>query len=194
MCLTRRASQPILWSRLLVALWARVPDGLDAEGEARTVLHRFLWRAFLTDRYEKAVNTRALADYRALRALIANRDEEMPPIFDDDNHPVVHVEDIVLAGWPKKKDRLGRAVMLISLRAGGLDLADGSRAKPSSLQSREYHHLFPVSLLSGPRRRCQDTSCAELRPSHMEDKPQHRGHVTDGLFARANRCIVSWRG
>ena len=133
---------------LLVALWARTPDGLDAEGEARAVLKRFLWRAFLTDRYEKAVNTRALVDYRALRALITNRDGEMPPIFDGDNHPVVHVEDIVLAGWPKKKDRLGRAVMLISLQDGGLDFADNKPATPNNLHSREYHHLFPASLLS----------------------------------------------
>ncbi|MCY4572819.1 MAG: DUF262 domain-containing protein [Gemmatimonadetes bacterium] len=144
---TRLPTDPVV--PLLAALWARAPDGLDAEGEARTVLRRFLWRAFLTDRYEKAVNTRALVDYRALRAMIADQDKAMPPIFHDDSHAVVGVEDIVLAGWPKKKDRLGRAVMLISLRAGGLDFADGSPAKPDSLQSREYHHLFPAALLSG---------------------------------------------
>ena len=133
---------------LLVALWAHAPDGLDAEGEARTLLRRFLWRAFFTDRYEKAVNTRALVDYRSLRSMITNRCGEVPPIFDDESHPVVDVADLTVAGWPKRKDRLGRAVMLVALRSGGLDFADGRPATPERLRSREYHHLFPTALLS----------------------------------------------
>ena len=133
------------------------------------ILRRFLWRAFLTDRYEKAANTRALADYRTLGSLVEGTEAEMPQIFDDNNHPVATVEDIALAGWPKKKDRLGRAVMLLSLRAGGLDFADGSPATRRSLQSREYHHLFPVSLLSA------------------------RG-VDDGRIQRAVNCaLVTWK-
>ena len=154
---------------LLVALWAVAPDGLDAEGDARAVLRRFLWRAFLTDRYEKAVNTRALVDYRALRSLVAGNEQSGPPIFDDDSHAVASVEDIELAGWPKKKDRLGRAVMLISLRSGGLDFADGSHATRHNLQTREYHHLFPTKLLTN---RCVD----------------------DGKIHRAVNCaLVTWK-
>ena len=154
---------------LLVALWAVAPDGLDAEGEARTILRRFLWRAFLTDRYEKAVNTRALADYRALRSMIVGEEDGRPPIFDDHAHVVASVEDIELAGWPKKKDRLGRATMLISLRSGGLDFADGSQATRRSLQSREYHHLFPAKLLT-------------------------EQEVDDGRIHRAVNCaLVTWK-
>ena len=51
------------------------------------------------------------------------------------------------AGWPKKKERLARAIMLLFLRSGGLDLADGSPATRESLLRREYHHLFPVAYL-----------------------------------------------
>ncbi len=37
------------------------------------------------------------------------------------------VEEFLTAGWPKKKERLARATMLLTLRDGGLDLADEAR-------------------------------------------------------------------
>ena len=135
----------------LVALWAHAPDGLDGEGEARRILRTFLWRAFLTDRYEYATNNRRLVDYRLVRSRLKGQDTGLPPIFDDEQHPLPEVEDLLLAGWPKKRDRLGRAVLLISLRGGGIDLADGKPATRENLQSREYHHLFPVAILKESR-------------------------------------------
>jgi len=44
-------------------------------------------------------------------------------------------------------DTLARCVLAVSLRGGGLDLADGTPASRAHLKSREYHHLFPDSLL-----------------------------------------------
>ena len=44
---------------LLVALWAHAPEGLDAEGDARAILRKCLWRAFLTERYELSTNSRS---------------------------------------------------------------------------------------------------------------------------------------
>ena len=134
---------------LLAALWAHAPDGLDGEGEARHILRRFLWRAFLTERYEAATNSRTFADYRLLTSRLKGRDDGVPLIFNDDLHPLPGLEDLLLAGWPKKRDRLGRSILLISLRRGGLDFADGSPASRDSLRSREYHHIFPVSMLEG---------------------------------------------
>lgn len=131
---------------MLVALWAHAPDGLDAEGEARHILRKFMWRAFLTERYEVSTNSRTFADYRLLLPMLTGRDERLPLIFDDKVYPLPAVEDLQLADWPKKRDRLGRAVLLLSLRGGGLDLADGSRATRENLRSREYHHIFPVAL------------------------------------------------
>lgn len=132
---------------LLVALWSVAPSGLDPEGEARLMLRRFLWRSFLTDRYERASNTRALADYKAAKGMLGGTENESLTLFDDDLHPPPGVEDILLAGWPKKRERLARAVQLVSLKHGGLDLADGSPASRASLRQREYHHLFPVAYL-----------------------------------------------
>jgi hypothetical protein len=53
----------------LAALWGISPQGLDAEGEARTTLRKYLWRACFTERYERTSATRALADFRELRSL-----------------------------------------------------------------------------------------------------------------------------
>jgi hypothetical protein len=41
----------------LSALWGLAPKGLDAEGEARTLLRKYLWRAFFTDCYERTSAT-----------------------------------------------------------------------------------------------------------------------------------------
>src|SRR5690606_22072758 len=56
---------------VLTALWAGAPQGLDAEGRARTTLRRYLWRAFFSNRYEKSTNSRSLADYLELKEYIA---------------------------------------------------------------------------------------------------------------------------
>jgi hypothetical protein len=37
------------------------------------------------------------------------------------------------------------------LRRGGLDFADGASITPDNFHSREFHHLYPVGILSGDR-------------------------------------------
>ncbi|MCE2484068.1 MAG: hypothetical protein J4F42_01040 [Desulfurellaceae bacterium] len=154
---------------MLVALWAHAPDGLDGEGEARLLLRKFLWRAFLTDRYELATNGRIFADYRLLAPRLKGQDAGVPLIFNDERHPLPTAEDLLLAGWPKKRERLARAILLISLRQGGLDFADGSQATRDSLRSREYHHIFPIDLL--------------------EDAGEEQGKVYRAL----NCALVTWK-
>lgn len=39
------------------------------------------------------------------------------------------------------------ACVVLSLRSGGYDLANGSRITRENLGEREYHHLFPVARL-----------------------------------------------
>lgn len=131
----------------LAALWGISPQGLDAEGEARTILRKYLWRACFTDRYERTSATRALADFRELKSLLEGNKEAKPLIFNEDEWPLPTVEQLILAGWPTKKDRLPRALLALSLRSGGYDLADGTPASREHLKEREYHHLFPVARL-----------------------------------------------
>ncbi len=127
----------------LVALWANAPDGLDAEGRAREILRRYLWRAFFTNRYEATTATRSLEDVNALQRLIAGDEAAAPSIFDDGQHPLPSVQGLINARWPVNRVRLGRAVLALALKRGGLDLADGSTVTRENLSKREYHHIFP---------------------------------------------------
>lgn len=132
----------------LIALWARVPEQPDVRGNARILLRKYLWRAFFTDRYERAAATAALQDYRALRDVLAGTAEETSvPCLDSAQHPLPAIEALLQAGWPKRRDRLARAILLLSSRGGALDLADGQVVTRSHLERREYHHLFPVAFL-----------------------------------------------
>lgn len=133
---------------VLTALWAKTPDGLDAEGHARTVFRKYIWRAFFSNRYEKSTNSRALTDYQELRALLAGQSDGTPTVFDAQQHPLPERDELILAGWPTKKDRLARAILGLALREGGHDLADGSTVSRSNLPRREYHHIFPDAYLT----------------------------------------------
>ena len=154
---------------VLVALWAIAPEALDAAGRARTVLKKYLWRAFFTDRYEKATATRALTDFNELRAYIEGSSAVVPAIFDEEQYPLPQQPELIAASWPKRKDRLARAVLAVALRKGGLDLADGGAVSRANLAKREYHHLFPEG--------------------HLRDL-----HVADDRIYRALNCaVVTWQ-
>jgi hypothetical protein len=132
---------------VLTALWANTPDGLDAEGRARLVYRTYLWRAFFTNRYEKSTNTRALADYLEIQTYLKDQSSPNPAVFDLEQHPLPDANELVMAGWPTKKDRLARAILALALREGGDDLADGGTVSRANLKKREYHHLFPDAYL-----------------------------------------------
>ena len=128
---------------ILVALWAVAPQGLDGEGRARTILRKYLWRASFSNRYEKSTGSRSLVDYTELKPLVAGSGKSSPAVFDEEQHPLPQLSELKLAKWPKKKDRLARAILALALKHGGLDLADGSTASRGNLAKREYHHLYP---------------------------------------------------
>ena len=139
---------------ILAALNEFLPTQPDQLGLARTLLRSYCWRAFLTRRYEQSVGSRSLQDFRGLRTALTNHlsvDEvtDLVPIFDDDEYPLPTVETLQQARWPRYKDILGRGVLAVSLRAGGHDLADGAPVTRDSVTHREYHHLFPDSILTG---------------------------------------------
>jgi len=165
------------WERLptdvvipvLVALWAVAPRGLDGEGRARNVLRKYLWRAFFSNRYEKSTGSRSLADCSELRPLITGEGSSKPSIFDDAQHPLPQPQELIQAGWPKNKDRLARGVMALSLRSGGLDLADGGTITRQNLAKREYHHLFPD---------------AHLQRTGVDDEM---------IYLALNCALVTWR-
>ena len=154
---------------VLVAILADAPTGPHAKGRARTILSKYMWRAFFTKRYERSTATRSLSDYNELRRHVHDTQAPLPSIFDDDANPLPEINELVEAGWPKRKDRLGRAILALSLRHGGLDLADASPATVGNLPKREYHHLFPAAHLSA----------------------QHKSNPE--IFRALNCALVSWK-
>jgi hypothetical protein len=69
------------------------------------------------------------------------------PVFNETDYPLPSAEELIDAGWPKRKETLARAILGLSIKAGALDIADGNQATRERLKNREYHHLFPDSLL-----------------------------------------------
>lgn len=153
---------------VLVALWSEVPIGLDAEGNARSIIRKYIWRAFFTSRYERSTATRSYADYDEIKSYLADPTDPAPSILDED---LPQISELIDTGWPKKKDRLARAILALSLKEGGLDLADGSSAIHGNLSQREYHHLFPVAHLK------------RENPDISDDK----------IFNALNCALVTWR-
>lgn len=137
---------------VIASLWAKAPEGLDKEGDTRLLIRRYMWRSFFTNRYDQSTNTRAFADYKELQKMIAGT-IAAPDIFDENSYPIASTDDLLSAGWPSRKDRLARAVLAVTLKAGGFDFADGAPATFESIQNREYHHIFPVQWLKNSERR-----------------------------------------
>jgi hypothetical protein len=137
---------------VVAALWEHLPTQPDELGNARHLLRRFLWRAFLTARYEQSSTSSALQDYRGLRRVLCDgAGEDDVPILREESYPLPTKEIVLQADWPKRNSILGRGLLALQLKCGAEDIADGTKATVASITSkdphREYHHLFPASTL-----------------------------------------------
>ena len=110
---------------------------------------------------------RSLQDYRAPRDFFVGKGaRNAVPVFNDTEYPLPSVEELIQAGWPKRKEILARAVLAASIKAGAFDIADGNQATRRRLTNREYHHVFPNALL------------------------RDDGGLTDRVSSRALNCIL----
>jgi len=137
---------------VLGALWEKLPTNPDSLGNSRLLLRKYMWRAFLTTRYEQSSATNALQDFRTLKKVISGEaDETIVPIFNEQNYPLPSEDTVLHTEWPKRKTIIGRGLLCLQMKCGAEDIADGARASISALSSgqfvREYHHLFPEALL-----------------------------------------------
>jgi len=138
---------------VIAALWEHLPKNPDELGNAWYLLRKYLWRAFLTSRYEQSSSTHALQDFRGLRNILRGDGSESDvPVFNERSYPLPTQQDILEAYWPRRRTILGQGLLALQLKCGAEDIADGKRATVDSITSadepREYHHLFPQSLLA----------------------------------------------
>jgi hypothetical protein len=137
---------------VVAALMGYLPSNPDKLGNARLALRQYLWRAFLTSRYEQSSASNSLQDYRAMKKVLEGEAAcASVPIFDEAIYPIPTSEIVLQQDWPKNRTIVGRGLLCLQLKAGALDLADGKSASVNSIRSqdhpREYHHLFPAALL-----------------------------------------------
>src|SRR5437867_8267834 len=115
---------------LIAAIWRLLPTQPDQLGNVRLLLRQYLWRAFLTARYEQSSPTRSFQDFRSLQSVLRGSGAVSDvPIFDETIYPIPTAELIAQADWPKKKTIIGRGLLALQMKAGAVDLADG---KPAS--------------------------------------------------------------
>lgn len=159
---------------IIAALWEHLPTQPDKLGNARLLLRKYLWRAFLTSRYEQSSTSNALQDYRGLRKVLCDgAAEDIVPILNQESYPLPSKEMVLQADWPKRKSILGRGLLSLQLKCGAEDLADGARATVATITSkehpREYHHLFPAATL------------------------EDAGIPDEQIFRALNCALVTWR-
>lgn len=126
------------------------------------LMSAYLWRAWVTNRYERQANDRLLEDFRGLRRYFGtlatgNRaDKPSPgsvvPAFNAKEHPIPKPNEIRRAGWIGRASRLGRAIGSVAMQGNPLDWVTGEKLDLDRVRELERtkklarHHLFPPKL------------------------------------------------
>ena len=143
---------------------AALQDDLQAikkaarKSTANKLISTYLWRGFLTDRYEAQANDRLFEDFKGLRRCLeqikdtGDYDEPLV-IFNDTEHPLPTAEELAKPlQWIRRK-RLGRAVAAIALQRTPRDWVTGETLNASTIRTLEdtskldRHHVFPREFL-----------------------------------------------
>lgn len=137
---------------VIAACYELIPDDGDYRGKAETLLHRYLWAAFFTDRYENSSSSRAYGDFKALKSVLKNQQFDdthiaQIPVMDRTQYPLATKDELKAAGWPKAMGIEARGIMAVTTYLEARDFADNQPASYDNLQKREYHHVFPDALL-----------------------------------------------
>lgn len=143
---------------VIAALYTFIPENLDARGNAETLLKKYLWSSFFTDRYENSAATYAYNDFIALKNVINNQTKENGEVWSEkdiavlnrDKYPLATDDELLRVGWPKRENIRARAIMAVFSKLGAFDFADGTQLSRNQLieGKRHYHHVFPDALLS----------------------------------------------
>ena len=130
------------------------------KGTATKLISAYLWRAFLSDRYEAQANDRLFDDLKGLQQCLKQirykgTYNEPPEIFNDKEYPLPTAEELAKPlQWIRKK-RLGRAVAAVAMHRTPIDWVTGEKLDASNIRTLENtsqldrHHVFPRDFLKG---------------------------------------------
>jgi hypothetical protein len=133
---------------VLAALHQHLPKEAKDQERAHAILREYVWRAFVSGRYEFSSTSKALRDFRVIRnAFEGDVDRPRVEIFDPVVCDIASVEEVARAGSPKRKDTLARAIMLLTLKSG-VNLEDGSRIARDDLEQWDCQSIVPENLIT----------------------------------------------
>ena len=138
---------------VISTILAKTTNKGDIKGQIDSLLKKYLWSSFFTDRYENSAATNAFADFTALKTIIDNIEQNVSyelnsvPVLNRKKHPIADIEELLSIGWPKRANIRARAILAVTTNLGAYDFADGQKVTPENIKERDYHHVFPDSLL-----------------------------------------------
>ena len=136
----------------------RTVDKPAWKGTANKLISAYLWRSFLSDRYEAQANDRLFADFLALKKClneIANTGnyDSLPPIFDEEEFPLPSANDLEKSIQWIGRGRLGPAIAAVAMQKNPKDWVTGSKLdeqyvrKLEDMRRLDRHHVFPKGFL-----------------------------------------------
>lgn len=136
--------------------------------KADRLVRGYLWRAYLTARYSRQANDRLHADHGALRKMLEDRsfepDEGADTIFDEREYPLPDGDEIGEEGWPKSKGTLKRAILAVCVKRGAKGIETGESLSRDTSRQRDYHHVYPKTLLGPDGDAMLAVNCMMLEP------------------------------
>lgn len=127
--------------RVLPALHQYFLKSGKRKADSNRIVTKYLWHAFLTERYDRQANNRLKEDYDDLQACFEEGKEEIR-IFKE-NCPSEY--KIRISGWPESKSIIPRGILLVCCREGAKTLAGSETLTIDNYKQREKHHIFPKS-------------------------------------------------
>lgn len=131
---------------VLGAIWSHVDAAFGAgRGAALTHIKRWFWVACFTARFENAVNTRTLDDFRALSTWLQGGS---PP-----DYMTSAVKAPVWREITRRQRSIYRAAMALLLSGKPLDFHSGQALSTQLIANSEIddHHVFPQAYLSNAK-------------------------------------------
>lgn len=147
--------------RVLPALFPYMPRHGDDRAKADRLVRQYLWRAFVTEWYERQANDRLKKDYDALKEALDKKTFKCSP--DGENvfsSPLPDEDRLRGEGWPTGRGILKRAILAVCLREGARDVASDREISREEIRKserryeRQYHHVFPKALLKKKAKKC----------------------------------------
>ena len=132
---------------VLIATFGRYGSTGDQGGKIRTVLTAYLWRSFLSQRYDRSTQSKVLQDFRRICSYLDSNSSRLIRIFEGSDWNLPSEMDIAEAKWPRSTNRLSKGILAVINAAGAKDFSSGRPLANDNIFERELHHIFPKKFL-----------------------------------------------